>query len=412
MIHANYVKHVKSRDSRVSRDSPISRDGFQYWCLHFQVKASKLRRPFVHFRVGRTSGFAWAFRSTCALALFWRWNTLAGMIVTELILKLAKSETVTLNISPEIDLSNLILKLIQPNLGSVTKVGKCIMDAPTFISFSRITTALAKVSMTSKFLFWLCEVRAFLRPESSGGLQLSLRGCSTTCWITDLGLEESLVAPIWTKLASRSAFFSSRFHGKCQIARLRLAPGSEFFVNSVSLQTFGLDLRLQISHELYDLVNRIRTCKGPATRSGQSRETEQESLHCMELHNNRNLVLLARIDDHDTRRRHSRKWSSAPDNHTRTNGNVSKNSWIVFHKWQNGRICWDSLGFAECAPFLLSGNAQCQELAALGRSWWCNVHRLCRSGLPLGDVAWMWCLPSTRLPRAATRGHLANVGST
>ena len=75
----------------------------------------------------------------------------------------------------------------------------------------------------------------------------------------------------------------------------------------------------------------------------------------------------------------------------------------------------DLLGIARICvlcPLSFSGSAQCQELAALGRSWWCNVHRLCRSGLPLGDVAWVWCLPSTQLPRAATRAHLATVGST
>ena len=89
---------------------------------------------------------------------------------------------------------------------------------PTFISFSRITTALAKVSMTSKFLL-ICEVRAFLRPESSGGLQLSLRGCSTSCWIADLGLEG---VPRSSDLDQArfqiGLLLTSRFHSKCQIA--------------------------------------------------------------------------------------------------------------------------------------------------------------------------------------------------
>ena len=193
------------------------------------------------------------------------------------------------------------------------------MDAPTLSPSSGITTALAKVSRTSKFLFWLCEVRTFLRPDSNGGLQVSLRGRSTSSEITDLGLEG---VPRSSDLDQTrfqiGLLLSSRFHGKCQIARVRHAPGSKFFVKSVSLQTFGLDLWLQISHELYDLVKRIRTRNGPDTRSGQSRETEQESLHCVELHNNGNPDVLARIDDHDTRRRHSRKLSSAPDNDTRT----------------------------------------------------------------------------------------------
>ena len=65
---------------------------------------------------------------------------------------------------------------------------------------------------------------------------------------------------------------TSRFHGKCQIARLRLAPGSKFFVNSVSLQTFGVDLPLQICQGLYDLVHWIH----PRRRS---QHEEQESLH-------------------------------------------------------------------------------------------------------------------------------------
>ena len=48
--------------------------------------------------------------------------TLAGIVVTELVLVLAKSKTETLNNSPEINLSNPLLKLIQPNLGSVNVV--------------------------------------------------------------------------------------------------------------------------------------------------------------------------------------------------------------------------------------------------------------------------------------------------
>ena len=49
-------------------------------------------------------------------------HALAGIIVTEFILKLAKSETVTINNSPDIDVSNLILKLIQPSWGLVNVV--------------------------------------------------------------------------------------------------------------------------------------------------------------------------------------------------------------------------------------------------------------------------------------------------
>ena len=84
---------------------------------------------------------------------------------------------------------------------------------------------------------------------------------------------------VWGISLQIGFIFTLRFQGECQIARLRLASDSEFFVNPVSLQTFGLDLQLQICQELYDLVHWIRPRKGPDTKSRQSRKTEEERLH-------------------------------------------------------------------------------------------------------------------------------------
>ena len=125
----------------------------------------------------------------------------------------------------------------------------------------------------------------FFRPDSSGGFQVSLRGRSTFSEITDLGLEGlARSSELDQTRLQIGLLLTSRFHAMCQIARLRLAPGSKFFMNSVSLQTFGLDLQLQICQELYDLVDWIRPRKGPDTRSRPSRETEEERLHGRENH--------------------------------------------------------------------------------------------------------------------------------
>ena len=106
-------------------------------------------------------------------------------------------------------------------------------------------------------------VHLFLRPESSGVHQVSLRGRNTTSEITHLGLEGLAAGSELDQTRLQTGLLhTSRFHGKCQIARLRLAPGSKFFVNSVSLQTFGLDLP-----------------EVPTQGADQSRQTEQESLH-------------------------------------------------------------------------------------------------------------------------------------
>ena len=54
-----------------------------------------------------------------------------------------------------------------------------------------------------------------------------------------LAWRDSLVAPSWAKLALQiGLLLTSRFHGNCQVARLRLAPSSKLFANSVSLQPF------------------------------------------------------------------------------------------------------------------------------------------------------------------------------
>ena len=120
------------------------------------------------------------------------------------------------------------------------------------------------VDDVQKFLLWLFEVRVFFRPGSNGGLQVSLRGRSTSSEITDLGLEGlARSSELDQTRLQIGLLLASRFHAKCQIARLCLAPGSKFFVISMSLQTLGLDLRLQIFQELCDLVHWICPARVP-----------------------------------------------------------------------------------------------------------------------------------------------------
>ena len=120
----------------------------------------------------------------------------------------------------------------------------------------------------------------FLRPDNSGGLQVSLRGHSTPSEITDLGLEGFACSSELDQTRLQiGLLLTSCFHAKCQIARLRLAPDSKFFVISVSLQTLGLDLRLQICQELYDLVHWIRPRKSPDTSVSETKQNVQKQTH-------------------------------------------------------------------------------------------------------------------------------------
>ena len=114
-----------------------------------------------------------------------------------------------------------------------------------FISFSRIAIVLAKVSMTSGSDF--AKSTCSFAQKGMAAFKSASVVANTSCEITDLGLEgvagSSELDPTRLQIGLH---LTSRFHGKCQLARLRLAPSNEFFVNSVTLQTFDLDLRLQI----------------------------------------------------------------------------------------------------------------------------------------------------------------------
>ena len=68
---------------------------------------------------------------------------------------------------------------------------------------------------------------------------------NTSCEITDLGLEGLAGSSELDQTRNQIGLHpTSRFYGKCKIDRLRLSSGNTFFVNSVSLRTFDLDLRL------------------------------------------------------------------------------------------------------------------------------------------------------------------------
>ena len=54
--------------------------GYQYWSVHFSDKCLQIRKTFRHCGSGRTSGYAWADRSTCTVAFLRRW-TFAGLLI-------------------------------------------------------------------------------------------------------------------------------------------------------------------------------------------------------------------------------------------------------------------------------------------------------------------------------------------
>ena len=101
---------------------------------------------------------------------------------------------------------------------------------------TRITISLAKVSMVSKSScsdlsksarsFARITVAAF---KSASVVAILPARSPTLVW------KISLVAPGWTQTRHQiGLLLTSRFHAKCQIVRLRLAPSSKFLVNSVS----------------------------------------------------------------------------------------------------------------------------------------------------------------------------------
>ena len=54
--------------------------GYQYWCIHLSSKCKQTEKTSGHCGFGRTSGFAWANRSTCVVAFFWRSKGCLGAV--------------------------------------------------------------------------------------------------------------------------------------------------------------------------------------------------------------------------------------------------------------------------------------------------------------------------------------------
>ena len=141
----------------------------------------------------------------------------------------------------------------------------CIIEDPPFISFSMMAIALPNVSITSNNSF--CD--------------FSKSACSFPRIAAAAFKSASVVAALPTRssiLVWRDSLEAPS--SECQITRLRLAPSSELFVHSVSLDTFGFDLRLKVCLELNHLVHWVRRSCAAKGWQRQSGETEQECLHC------------------------------------------------------------------------------------------------------------------------------------
>ena len=88
------------------------------------------------------------------------------------------------------------------------------------------------------------EASATLSPLGSAPETVSLaqflRDRNTSNEITDLGPERLAGSSELDKTRLQiDLLLTSRFHSNCKVARLRLAPNSKLFANSVSLQPFG-----------------------------------------------------------------------------------------------------------------------------------------------------------------------------
>ena len=138
----------------------------------------------------------------------------------------------------------------------------CIIEDPPFISFSMMAIALPNVSITS----------------NNSCCDFSKSACSFARIAAAAFKSASVVAA----LPARSSILVWRDSleapsSECQITRLRLAPSSELFVHSVSLDTFGFDLRLKVCQELNHLVRRTCAAKKRAETKRRNR-TRMSSL--------------------------------------------------------------------------------------------------------------------------------------
>ena len=109
----------------------------------YQVNASKLRR-LVNTGFGRTSGFAWANRSTCVVAFFWRSKGCLGAVLWQISFWVLSLDRQGLPVAAPVDLRTKKRESFSPQLlqGFWSKLKK--KNPKTVVMYPTVTTKNSK----------------------------------------------------------------------------------------------------------------------------------------------------------------------------------------------------------------------------------------------------------------------------